>query len=261
MDKNALLSRLGSMVSLPVALLLVIFFFLPWLEINCAGMGKIGTSSGLQITTGNMTSNLPENMGQQGKGVNVEKKDPGEDINARPWAILGLIVPIGILAVAGASLAGKLTAANSGGIIAVMALVGLLVMILAANINYVDDMIEAQKDKQEQQSAGANSAMQANMQKQMEDQMKQAMKTEGTGILWTSIVFYALLFLAGLANPLIAKNLPASARLQKFTSRADAPQEGQKSPPPPQPEQEPPQIGPEISPPTERKQQPPDEQP
>ncbi len=248
MDKNALLSRLGSLVSLPMALLLVIFFFLPWLKVSCGGMGEIGTSSGLQITTGDMTSKLPENMGQQGQGVKVEKKDPGEDISARPWAILGLIVPIGILAVAGASLAGKLTSANSGGIIVVMAIVGLLVMILAANINYVDDMIEAQKDKQKQQSAGANSAMQANMQKQMEDQMKQAMRTEGTGILWTSIVFYALLFLAGLANLFIEKNLTAAG------ARRPAPPSSGGQHQPQQQAPEPPQIGPEVSQPPDDRQ-------
>ena len=45
----------------------------------------------------------------------------------------------------------------------------------------------------------------------MEQQMKDAVKTQGTGILWTSLVFYVLVAFCGLLNLVLPKAMAAPA--------------------------------------------------
>ena len=223
-DKKTL-SKIGSTVSLPLALLLLIFFFLPWLDLTCAG-NKVADASGWQLVTGNVT---PEEMPGQEK----DKDDPAESIKARPWFILCLIIPIAALLVGLQAVKGGVTAGGAGKALLVLGVIGLVMMIAAASVNYADDVEADMKAKQADQPKpppseappGMGAAME-DMGKQMSEQVGAAIKTEPTGVLWLSLVLYILLGACGVANLMLPKTALAAP--------AATPAPPTQQPPPPQ---------------------------
>jgi len=227
MNPRTLLSRVGSGFSLPMALLLVIFFFLPWTELHCGTM-QIGEASGWQLAKGDMTSIQPD-MSSSMPGVKVTKKegddgkDPSESIDARPWFILGLIVPIALLGVGVLGLAGKMP---SGGALIVLGAIGMVVMLLAFNVDYADE-VTADMEKQQKESAGPSggegqtvpmaAGMEKAMQQQMQSQMAGQIKTEATGIVWASLVLYILVVVCGVANLAAPAMLRASGTAGRYS--------------------------------------------
>ena len=213
MDQRTMFSRIGSGFSLPMAILLLIFFFMPWAELHCGTM-QIGEANGWQLTKGDMTSIQPD-MSSSMPGVKVTKdeggdgKDASESINARPWFILGLIVPIALLAVGALGLAGKMPASGAGKALIVLGAIGMVVMLLAANVDYADevaaDMEKSQKESAEPEGGEGETdpmaaGMEEAMQQQMESQMAGQIQTEATGIVWASLVLYILVVGCGAAN-------------------------------------------------------------
>jgi hypothetical protein len=222
MDQRTKFSRIGSGFSMPMAILLLIFFFMPWAELNCGTM-QIGEASGWQMTKGDMTSIQPD-MSSSMPGVKVTKdegddaKDPSESINARPWFILGLIVPIALLGVGVLGLTSKMP---TGGALVVLGAIGMVVMLLAANVDYSDEVL-ADMEKQEQAkkaaaepasgdeadpfSAGMEKAMGDTMQSQMAGQIQ----TESTGIVWACLALYMLVVVCGAVSLVAPAMLRAS---------------------------------------------------
>ncbi|HAU37602.1 MAG TPA: hypothetical protein DCX07_07770 [Phycisphaerales bacterium] len=197
MALKALVSKVSSVVSLPLSLLLVIFFFLPWVDLKCGGQ-EVGHASGLQLSIGKMSLSEQMEKMQKEQGAEETKKDEGPD--ARPWFFLGLIVPIVGLLVGVMGLCGKFQTMPLGAALAGVGVLGILVVILAANVDYTDEMVrDQQKDSA---SAGAGND---EMSRQMEANMRKVLTTEGTGVLWTSMVLYILLLLCGAANIVVEK--------------------------------------------------------
>ena len=213
MDQRTMFSRIGSGFSLPMAILLLIFFFMPWAELHCGTM-QIGEANGWQLTKGDMTSIQPD-MSSSMPGVKVTKdeggdgKDASESINARPWFILGLIVPIVLLGVGALGLTGKMSSSGAGKALIVLGAIGMVVMLLAANVDYSDevaaDMEKSQKESAEPEGGeGEADPLSAGMEKAMGDQMQSQMagqiQTESTGIVWACLVLYILVVGCGAAN-------------------------------------------------------------
>lgn len=228
MDGKEVHSKLGSLVSLPLSLLLLIFFFLPWLDITCAG-NKVGSASGWQLSIGDWSPKGP--MAAQDE-KDEDKKSP----DARPWFILCLILPVALLLVGGMAAAGRMPSLGAGKVMIVLGIVGLLMMILAANVDYADEMKEQmQKDQAAQPAPPPGDAPPGmeGMGEQMAKQMTEVIETKPTGILWGSLVLYVLVAACGVAVLLLPKLMAAPAAAQ---------------PPPAQPAQQPP---PQQPPPAE----------
>jgi hypothetical protein len=153
----------GTVVSLPVGLMLVIFFFLPWLDVKCQGQ-KVASASGFQLTIGK-ASIVNSDMGPS------SEKDSSKEPSARPWFILGLLIPASVIAIAGMSLVGRIAPKRLGKYLIYAGLAGLLIMILALNVEYSKD-------------SGKDMGIQ----------------TESTGILIASFVLYVLGVLCGFSN-------------------------------------------------------------
>jgi len=203
MEGKELQSKIGSMVSLPMGLLLLIFFFVPWLNLTCGG-APIGRASGWQLSVGTMSKVEQQPLsGLQPTQEKKEDKDPSETIRARPWFFLGLILPLAILAAGAMGFLDKMPPVGVGKLLIACGVVGLIVMIGAAAVDYSGDVMAEQKAKQAKPPAGAppgTDAAAAAMQKQMEEQVSKNLRTETTGILWLSLVLYVLVAGCGAAN-------------------------------------------------------------
>jgi len=231
MDVKEIQSKIGSMVSLPLGLLLLIFFFVPWLNLTCSG-APIGRASGWQLSVGTMSKVEQQPL----SGLNQtqdkkDEKDPSETIEARPWFFLGLILPLAILAVGAMGFLDKMPPAGAGKVLIACGVIGLIVMILAAAVDYSGDIMAEQKAKQAQAPEGAPPGAgpaAAAMQKQMEDQVSKNLATETTGILWLSLVLYILVGVCGAANLLLPQILGSIGSAQ-----APPAPPGEGAPPPP----------------------------
>lgn len=196
-------SSVGSAVSLPLSLLLLIFFFLPWVDLT-RGSEKQGSASGWQLTVGQMT-------------MEIEQE---EKPKARPWFIVCLILPVVLLVVGAMAVTGRLPSAGAGKVLLVLGVVGLIMMIVAANVNYSDAI------KDYVQGGGRT----------------ESMETGTTGILWVSLVLYILVGACGAAN-LFLPRLAAAPTAAAPTAAAPSPPAEPPppaQPPPAQPPAEPP---------------------
>jgi hypothetical protein len=221
MDKN-LLPRIGSIASLPLAALLLLFFFLPWLNVTCQG-NEVASASGLQLAMGDIS---PAGMMKEQE---APEKDPGEKVDARPWFWLGLLVPLGLLGVGLMGAKGSMQPTAAGRSLIVLGAVGLVIVILAAaTVDYAEMMESSDKTPTQPAGRGPQGPMGTMMQQQMEAQMKEAVKTEGTGILWGSLALYVLAMGCGALNYVMVSQVAASGP-------SAAPPGGGMGPPPPAP--------------------------
>jgi hypothetical protein len=216
--------RLAAGVSIPMGILLLIFFFLPWVNLRCADM-TIGHATGMQLAIGKITMDMPD-MGAAGAEKQQEQKDP----DARPIFFLGLLLPLAICIVGVFSLKGRIGVSPTGAWLTALGVVGLIVMIMAANVDYSDEMVgDAKKSPQAQPQSEMEKQMAAQMDKQMSAQMNKQITTEATGILWMSLVLYILVASAGVMCFLRIAIPPAAA--SQVPTAADVPPPASEPPP------------------------------
>lgn len=137
MKPRRLGSLVGSVFSVPMAVALVVLFFLPWLGVSCQGPNgeiKIGTATGLELAGGELTSD-PQLQQMFGESPET-KEDDAESPNARPWAYLGLAIPMMVILAGMAGLSGRLGAAVLGVLLVLLAGAGVGVMAAAAHVTY-----------------------------------------------------------------------------------------------------------------------------
>lgn len=226
-------TRIGSFVTLPMAVLLIILFFLPWLELSCKNEAmeiKMGKASGWQLTRGTMSAiSDPDEALPTGAKIKPEKPTPeqqakqqekmNETFKARPWFALGLILPVALLLVGVKALSPTAIPASTGLVLLVLALAGVAVVIMATQVSYTDEIMAAQeKDQPPKPTAGADpgnamgEAMANSMQAQIKLQMKQALKTTPTAGLWITLAAYIALAATGTAVMALGKtSRPATA--------------------------------------------------
>jgi len=161
---------------------------------------RVGSASGLQLALGRIT---PSPEWKEEASEQLEQPDKDDGPAARPAFILGLVVPLGLLAVCGVMLAGKLGPIPSGVILAVLALAGLIVMIFAANVDYRDEIAREESRQAERPSWISPEAMAA------------MFSTETRGAVWVSLVFYILIGLfaiAGAVLPVVIRGAPLTGK-------------------------------------------------
>jgi len=209
MSTKTLLSRIGSGLSLPMSLLLLIFFFLPWVEVQCQGV-TLGEASGWQLTQGEISQ--AERF--QEPETSRKEDEQAESPDARPWFILGLLAPIGLLLVGFVGLRGQWTPGNASAGLIVLGLLGVVVVILAVNVDYASEMTkDIEQSARAQKRSGPQdpgAELGEEMAKEMTKQMGGYIKTKGTGILWASLTLYILVGGCGVANLILPSLVPTS---------------------------------------------------
>jgi len=210
--------RISMIVPLPVSLLLIVFFFLPWLTISCdvsefttamqssnapqmpitlpaSAMpeitAEVGQASGRQLAEGDIS--LKGAYARQDNGLDSENRP----LKSRSWLYLGLVLPILALLLGGLGAAGKGNAGKVGAGLLLLGIVGTIAMSVAASIDYVDDAINKLGDEAAKQSGGAAPCAKALA--EAKGQMKRFIKTRGTVFLWSSLGMYVLLGGCGIA--------------------------------------------------------------
>lgn len=215
MAKVAWTSRVGSLLSVPMAVVLVILFFVPWLDVTCSNM-KVASATGLQLSLGKITRE--ENPGGMKGAVKpdepkAEKKDE-KDPAARPWFLLCLLLPAMLMAVGVFGSLGRLSGAVAGLAIVGLAIVGLIMACLATGVDYGKEMMNDQpakvKNTDGTDADGMGQAMGQAMGKMMAE--KSPIQTQATGALVTTIVFYSLLIAIGALNLVLPTALRALAK-------------------------------------------------
>ena len=198
------LRKLGSLISLPMAALLVVFFFLPWLGVQC-GPAKL-TATGWQLTQGNLT--VSSNMAQEDAKVDKAKQEQdiaklNESIQPRPWFIAGLAIPAAMVLLAVLAVAGVIRPTSGGIMLIVLAVAGIGTAMAASRVSYVEELIEhsrsdAREKNKDQPEAGQEMAKA--MERQVQEQIRKVVKTEGTPWLWVSVAIYGFIAICGMIN-------------------------------------------------------------
>ncbi|MBS3734103.1 MAG: hypothetical protein KGY99_04180, partial [Phycisphaerae bacterium] len=134
--------RIGSFLSLPMGILLLVLFFFPWVRVSCGvpdANATVATASGWQLTLGRYSE--PDYEQEGGAKLANELRVPaGTSVDSRPKFILGLVAALGTLAVAGLGLWGKLPADGAGHLLTLLGVLGVITMILAVFVDFEQEI-------------------------------------------------------------------------------------------------------------------------
>jgi hypothetical protein len=224
--------RSCAIISLVTAAALLWLFFMPWLTVSCDGQALMA-SAPPEIRYKAIA--LAQQMGIQVDRL-IDKRDlasangwelaagelaPAEDLvnkaDAKPpqigdgvpksrwWVYMGLGLPGLLVLICGFAAVGPLPS-RAGKWMLLFGLAGVIVMILASRVDYIDDAIErAAKDIPRAANMCVRDANrlrdQAKAQlEQTGDKMKKIIKTEATVYLWVSLGLYGAIAACGLVS-------------------------------------------------------------
>jgi hypothetical protein len=244
MTPRQLARRAGVFLTSPLSLLLVILFFLPWLQVRCGGV-RLASASGLDLTVGRLSPNErlyndAESPGQEQQSRQEAQEKRQEEIRARPWFALGLLLPLVALGLSLLRLAGRLPLASVGLGLTILAVAGIVLVLLATGVEYDEvkdeiarhrsglspDMRPPTAGPQDTMDPRAGGQMGQQMGQQMAEGMAEqmaegmgqavmaAVDTRATPVLWVSLVVYIVLLLCGVWS------LAASVVLPPVRARA-----------------------------------------
>jgi len=206
---------LSVVIPLPVAGVVVMLFFMPWLNVSCEtkeamkamqAQGEFGLSSvpipfesqeiahasGWDLAGGKIAIKSPV---QGGEGPLAEQP---KTLKQRPWLYLCLAGPVVVLLLSIAAISGNVSTSGAGKGMMLFGVIGVVLMIMASTIDYIDDALDQAKDQAPKccsmpPGCGFNPSMQ-----QAKDEMKAFIKTETTPYLWISLGLHSLTVLCGL---------------------------------------------------------------
>ncbi len=257
--------KLTSLVLSPLGIILAILFFLPWVNLECTGpkdlmhedegteTKTVGHATGWQLATGDLTpydKDTGKPYEDQQKREKAEK-EADETIQSRPWFFLGLLVPILLLVVGVGGLTGLCRCRAVGLAGVVLAALGVLVVLLVLAVDYEDDFMDFQLQKQREamEKAGTpegeiKEALEKAEKNQREEMEEWDEKGWGPGTsarwpVWASLVLYVAagaVAVMGLLSAPAAAGAPAPIAEQQpeppVEAQAEAPDEGPTPPGP-----------------------------
>lgn len=242
MNANAreMLPRAGSGLSALLTVVLVVLFFVPWVKVKCNGpMGRttVAKATGWQLATGDVTNVQPPQI-SSGGWTQTSSQGPTADIDARPWFYLGLLIPLAGALLSALSFSGHLALGPAGKGLIVVGILGVVIAILAANVDYSDEMKLPPPKQTTPQASGdpgqalGNAMGEAMMQGIMKPATTQALVTVPTGAVWWSLALYVIVAVCGVINLV----LPSMLRRSPSPEPPQPPQPAQPPPSPPTPD-------------------------
>jgi hypothetical protein len=216
MDNTNPRTSAGVLLPLPMSIGLVVLFFMPWLTLSCDGEAATNTpgvrsevelpeefskttvlarASGWDLARGELTpDDRFKEMARQ-----AQQSQNQEGPTAKPWAYGGLVLP-GIVAVFSlVCLAGKLTSSGTGKWLLLLSVAGVVLMILAVSVDYVDMAMDKAKDEM---AAHGMNPRQPGLKENMAEaasMAKEVIQTKTTPYLWACLGIYVLIGGCGLA--------------------------------------------------------------
>lgn len=210
MDKTRSRLQVAGLISLPMSVMLAVLFFMPWLELACDPKAVLASPQqtvlppGIQVTEPKTIAHASGWDLARGKLTPADEfkhhADPASDQpkapDDRPWVYACLVLPVllalcGLMCVAGASP----VAAGRGMLL--LGVAGVILMLVAASVDYVDDMVAAAGDQAS--SAGACKKVFDSALTQAVPKMKEVFRTDTTWCLWGSVVLYSIVAGCGMA--------------------------------------------------------------
>jgi len=200
-------------LSFAIAMGLGGLFFVPWLTVSCnpnsltlppelrgAGVpdelkdgAVLAHATGWDLARGELTAE--DRFKQQAEAAGGAQEGPP----AKTWAYGGLILP-GLLA-AGAllCLSGKISAAGAGKWMLLLGIGGVVLMGLAASMDYVDEAIDHAKDKMADQGLSFGGRTFQRDLDQAAERARDVLQTKATPYLWVCLGLYGLTAGCGMA--------------------------------------------------------------
>ena len=217
---------------------LVVLFFMPWLTLSCDPEGVTNTpgvrsevelpeefseatvlarASGWDLARGELTpDDRFKEMARQAQ--RSEDRPP-----AKPWAYGGLVLPGLVALLSLVCLAGKLTSSGTGKWLLLLGVAGVVLMLLAVSVDYVDMSMDKAK---EQMVAQGVDPRQPDLKENMAEaasMAKKILQTKTTPYLWACLGIYVLIGGCGLATMGALENLePAASTTALRQGTADA---------------------------------------
>lgn len=195
---------------------LVVLFFMPWLTLSCDPEAVTNTpgvrsevelpqefteptvlarATGWDLARGELTPD--DRFKEMARQAQQSQSQDGP--SAKPWAYGGLVLP-GIVAVFSlVCLAGKLTSSGTGKWLLLLGVAGVVLMLLAVSVDYVDMAMD--EAKEEMVAQGMN-PRQPGLKENMAEaarMAKEVIQTKTTPYLWACLGIYVLIAGCGLA--------------------------------------------------------------
>ena len=232
--------RPGAIISLVMAAALLGLFFMPWLTVSCDGKAVMASAppeirqktTALAQQTGVQASRLAEKKtlaSASGWALAAGKLTPAEDLanspNAKPpqandgvpksrwWVYMGLGLPGLLVLICGFAAIGPLPR-RAGKWMLLFGLTGMIVMIVASRVDYIDDVVErAAKEIPRAKNMCIRNAnrLRDQAKAQLEQtgaKMKEIIKTEPTVYLWVSLGLYGVIAACGLVSVMAVDPVP-----------------------------------------------------
>ena len=193
---------------------LVVLFFMPWLTLSCDGEAVanapgvrsevelpkeftettvLARSSGWDLARGELT---PDDRFKEMAG---QAQQSQEGPPAKPWAYGGLVLP-GIVAVLSlVCLAGKLTSSGTGKCLLLLGVAGVVLMLLAVSVDYVDMAMDSAKEKMADHGVNMREPGLKEGMAEAASKAKEVIQTKTTPYLWACLGLYVLIAGCGLA--------------------------------------------------------------
>jgi len=232
-SKNTLQRVLSGLAS-PIGLVLLILFFLPWTKLSGAGE-TLGTATGWQLTVGEMSES--EQMRDMSPDQSAAEEGDEDGPDARPWFILGLLTPIGVLLISFLGFSGKTSSVSTGCLLGLAGVVGLIVVVAATQVDYGDEMMEQQQAESapavqpDEPTDTSAPELGSFMEGASQERMAAMIETETLVSVWFSLALYIVLLLSSLAlmllrfvPQLVGQATPAPAAAAPVTTPTPAPQ-------------------------------------
>lgn len=222
MQRKAITGRIIRGRFVLLSLLLIVFFFLPWLRLTSdrqtwlrrtRGRTEDGKASGLQLARGTMTAVSYDDT-MLGIGWS-ESERYNDEIKSRPAFYLGLAIPSLLLVIGMLGLKGWLKAGSLGLCMLILAAHGVFLMLLATDVEYAHDFIEKLRQEEPAVTPWVTGSLPPIQRHVKEKWITDAeCETRPTFIFWASLVLYALVAFFGLLN-LIISVVPAGHWLRR----------------------------------------------
>lgn len=202
-------------VSLLMSLGLLVLFFMPWLRVSCnpgaasnaaelRGMEGVpeeltrptvlASASGWDLARGELTPD--DRFKEQARAAQENDQAPP----AKHWAYGGLVLPVLLVGLALLCLSGKLTCSGAGKWMLALGIAGVVLMSVAASMDYIDEAMDQAKDQMAAHGAPVGCpAFQQNV-AAATDQAKEIIQTKATPFLWASLGIYVLIAGCGLVT-------------------------------------------------------------